>query len=80
MTDPRVVQAGRDLLRFPRPSPLLKQGQVQQVPRALSGWGLNISRNGHSITPPAVLAALQTALTAKKSSLVCTIMPTNSSL
>lgn len=26
-----MVQAGRDLLRFSRPTPLPKQGQIQQV-------------------------------------------------
>lgn len=31
VADHRMVWAGRDFLRFSRPTPLLKQGQIQQV-------------------------------------------------
>lgn len=77
-----MAQAGRDLSRFSRPTPLLKQGLIQKVAQGFVWLGFEYLQEWrlHNPSRQPVAAALQTALTVKKCSLVCNILPTDSSL
>jgi len=63
----RMVEAGRDLWRSSRPTPLLKQGHLELVAQeCVFRWLLSVSEDGYSTTSMGNLCQCSVTLTVRK--------------